>query len=135
MRQLHASHSLPWFLIGDFNENLHGDEYWGSGSRPFNQIVEFTRVVDDCSLIDLGYRGPKFTWCNRRCHLVYARLDQGLHNLEWVQLFPQSKLSHVLFGFLDRMALLVKFIVAMNAALKKLSAPIFDTLCIACWMI
>ena len=66
MRQLHTSHSLPWFLIGDFNEILHSDEYWGSGSRPFNQIAEFTRVVDDYSLIDLGYRGPKYTWCNRR---------------------------------------------------------------------
>ncbi|XP_075649855.1 uncharacterized protein LOC142620359 [Castanea sativa] len=110
MRQLHVSHSLPWLLIGDFNEILHSDEYWGSGSRPFHQIAEFTRVVDDCSLIDLGYRGPKFTWCNRRFegNLVYARLDWGLHNLEWMQLFPQSKLSHVPFGFSDHMALLVK---------------------------
>ena len=29
----------------------------------------------------------------------------------------------------------MKFINAMNAALKKLFAPVFDTLCIACWMI
>ena len=110
MRQLHASHSLPWFLIGDFNEILHSDEYWGSGSRPFNQIVEFTRVVDDCSLLDLGFSGLKFTWCNRRFegNLVYARLDRGLHNLEWLQLFPKTKLSHVPFGFSDHMALLVK---------------------------
>ena len=110
MHQLHASHSLPWFLIGDFNEILHSDEYWGSGSRPFNQIAEFTRVVDDYSLIYLGYSSLKLTWCNRRFkgNLVYARLDRCLHNLEWMQLFPQSKLSHVSFGFSDHMALLVK---------------------------
>ena len=108
--QLNAAISLPWFLIRDFNEILHSDEYWGSGSRPANQIAEFTRVVDDCSLMDLGYRGPKFTWCNRRFegNLVYARLDRGLHNQEWIQMFPQSKLSHVPFGFSDHMALLVK---------------------------
>ena len=29
----------------------------------------------------------------------------------------------------------MKFIDAMNAALQKLSAAVFDTLCIACWMI
>lgn len=29
----------------------------------------------------------------------------------------------------------MKFIDAINAALKKLSASFFDTLCIACWMI
>ena len=77
MRQLHASHSLPWFLIGDFNEILHSYEYWDSGSQPFNQIAEFARVMDDYSLIDLGYKGPKYTWCNRRFegNLVYARLD------------------------------------------------------------
>ena len=39
---------------------------------------------------------------------MYARLDQGLHDLECVQLFPQSKLSHVPFGFSDHMAMLVK---------------------------
>ena len=32
MRRLHALLSLPWFLIGDFNEILHCDEYWGSSS-------------------------------------------------------------------------------------------------------
>ena len=34
-----------------------------------------------------------------------------------------------------RCYLKMKFIDAMNAAIKKLSAPVFDTLCIACWMI
>ena len=29
----------------------------------------------------------------------------------------------------------IKFIDAMDAALKKFPAPVFDTLCIACWMI
>ena len=27
LRQLNAAISLPWFLIGDFNEILHSDEY------------------------------------------------------------------------------------------------------------
>ena len=60
--------------------------------------------------MDLGYRGPKFTWCNGRFegNLVYARLDRGLPNQEWIQMFPQSKLSHVPFGFSVHMALLVK---------------------------
>ena len=29
----------------------------------------------------------------------------------------------------------IKFIDAMDAAIKKLTAPVFETLCIACWMI
>ena len=51
---------------------------------------------------------------------MYARLDQGLHDLECVQLFPQSKLSHVPFGFSDHMAMLVKLqIDAASPPIKK----------------
>ena len=35
LRQLHASFSLPLLLLGDFNEILLLDEYWGSGNRPY----------------------------------------------------------------------------------------------------
>lgn len=45
MSQLHASFSLPWLLLDDFNEILALEEYWGSGSRPFNQIAEFNRAM------------------------------------------------------------------------------------------
>ena len=52
--------------------------------------------------------------------MVYARLDRGLHNLEWVQLFPQSMLSHVPFGFSDYMALLMKLqIEAVSLSIRK----------------
>ena len=58
----------------------------------------------------LGFKGPKFTWCNWHFegNLVYARLDRGLHNQEWLQFFPQSSLSHIPFRFSDHMALMVK---------------------------
>ena len=60
--------------------------------------------------MDLVFKGPKFTWCNGRFegNFVYARLDRGLHNQEWLQFFPQSSLSHIPFGFSDHMALMVK---------------------------
>ena len=70
--------SYPWLLMGDFNEILHPNEYWGSGSHPYTQIVEFHRTINDCSLLDLGFEGPRFTWCNNRFQgkLVYERLDR-----------------------------------------------------------
>ena len=108
--KLHALFSLPLLLLGDLNEILHLDEYCGSGSRPYNQIAEFTRAVDDCSFLDLGFSGLKFTWCKKRFegNLVYARLNHGLYNLEWLDLFPYSKMSQIPFGFSDHMALVVK---------------------------
>ena len=52
MRQLHASISFPWLLLGDFNKILHPDEYWDNGSRSCNQIAKLTKVVDDCLRLD-----------------------------------------------------------------------------------
>lgn len=73
-------------------------------------MAEFTNAVDDYSLLDLSFSGPKFTWCNRRFegNLVYARLDWGLYNKEWFDLFPHSKLSHISFDFSNHMALMEK---------------------------
>ena len=54
---MHLSLSLG-FLLGDFNEILHPDEYWDNGSRLCNQIANFTKVMDDClRLDDLGFSG------------------------------------------------------------------------------
>lgn len=74
------------------------------------QTAEFQRVVDDCSLLDLGFEGPKFTWCNNRFwgNLVYVRLDRGLYNQEWLDLFPHSKLFHIPFSFSDHLGLLTE---------------------------
>ena len=72
---LHSSMTSPWWL----DWTLHPDQYWVNGFKLPNQIAEFTRAVDDCSLLDLGFNAPKFTWCNRRFegNLVYAILDVG----------------------------------------------------------
>ena len=48
---MHLSLSLG-FLLGDFNEILHPDEYWDNGSQLCNQIAKFTKVMDDCLRLD-----------------------------------------------------------------------------------
>lgn len=82
---------------------------------------------DDCSLLDLGFSGPNFTWCNRRFkgNLVYARLDCGLYNLEWLELFPHFKLSYNPFGFSDHMALVAK----LQATLGNIFAKNINFFC------
>lgn len=106
--QLHARMSYPWLLMGDFNELLHPDEYSSSGARPYHQIAKFWRAIDDCSLMDLGFEVPRFTWCKNKFqgNLVNERLDRGLCNQEWLNLFPYSKLFHTPFGFSDHLAIL-----------------------------
>ena len=56
----------------------------------------FKECLTDCSLIDLGFVGQHFTWCNGRigeqCTLV--RLDRIVVNEDWLNLFPEAKVFH-----------------------------------------
>jgi ribonuclease HI len=52
-------------------------------------------MVDYCQLLDLGFSGPKFTWCNRQegVSFVKERLDRGMANSQWCELFPTQQVS------------------------------------------
>lgn len=81
----------PWLLCGDYNEILKMEEH----SRVLNLISpgmrDFQDLVRDCKLMDLGFHGPLYTWCNKRNDgLICKKLDRVLMNGEWSQNFPQS---------------------------------------------
>ncbi|KAK4389704.1 hypothetical protein Sango_2307400 [Sesamum angolense] len=63
---------------GDLNEILTPDEKIGA-PRPHRQIEEFRACLVDCQLIDLGFSGPKFTWCYQReaLNIVRVHLDRA----------------------------------------------------------
>uniref|UniRef100_A0A6N2N2Q5 Endonuclease/exonuclease/phosphatase domain-containing protein n=1 Tax=Salix viminalis TaxID=40686 RepID=A0A6N2N2Q5_SALVM len=53
---------LPWMVIGDFNEILMADEKIRGAAVDNQRCYHFARWVQECQLIDLGSKGPKFTW-------------------------------------------------------------------------
>lgn len=56
-----------------------------SGMQDFQQTAQY------CSMLDMTYQGPKFTWCNRRNNdLICKKLDRALMNDTWINSFPQS---------------------------------------------
>lgn len=72
-----------WMVFGDFNEILDGEEhsvyenYPGrpSGMRDFQELKRY------CSLSDMGFHGPLYTWCNKREEgLICKKLDRVLVN-------------------------------------------------------
>lgn len=82
----------PWTVCGDFNEILSGEERsnfdtnYGSAS-----MREFQDVANYCSLVDMSYQGPRFTWSNKRdSDIICKKLDRALINEEWMRMFPQS---------------------------------------------
>ncbi|KAL0367264.1 UNVERIFIED_CONTAM: putative mitochondrial protein [Sesamum radiatum] len=66
LRQLRRRSTLPWMCCGDFNAILLHSEKESLTPTPPAQIREFRKTIEDVGLMDLGYVGPKFTWCNNR---------------------------------------------------------------------
>lgn len=77
----------------DFNEILDGDEhssYQDSGLTTPG-MRDFESVIQHCKLLDMGYQGPKFTWCNRRGEgTVCKKLDRILVNETWLNQRTQA---------------------------------------------
>lgn len=88
---------MLWLCIGDYNEILTFEEKQGRIPRP-SQLMEILRsVYIQCGLVDLGYRGNKFTWRNGRHGEAFAqeRLDRARATIEWRTLFPNNKVFHL----------------------------------------
>jgi hypothetical protein len=55
----------------------------------------FCQTLEAYGLTDLGFIGPKFTWtnCQEGNSLIKERLDRGVCNMAWRNLFPESQIS------------------------------------------
>lgn len=62
MRILRNFYQLPMVFCGDFSEIVSMSEKQGGAFRSESVIDGSRRVIDDCRLRDLGYRGSIFTW-------------------------------------------------------------------------
>lgn len=78
-------------IFGDFNEMLNMDEHSNFDSSPSVTagMRIFQEVINHCSLADLSYHGPLFTWNNKRgSDFISKKLDRVLVNEVWSQLYP-----------------------------------------------
>ncbi|XP_033129527.1 uncharacterized protein LOC108872236 [Brassica rapa] len=82
----------PWLVFGDFNEILDSVEHSDvDSSHDSSGMRDFQEVVNYCSLVDMSYQGPRFTWSNKRDNgVICKKLDRTLMNEVWMRLFPQS---------------------------------------------
>ena len=68
---------LPSLIVSDFNcivspHEKRGGRQAGDGI----ESKEFRDFISEASLIDLGYVGPHFTWCNN-CHGIALSLGKN----------------------------------------------------------
>ncbi|GKV14797.1 hypothetical protein SLEP1_g25615 [Rubroshorea leprosula] len=89
--------SMPWMMIGDFNDVLDQSEKFGGNRICQARVRAYLECMNNCNMIDLGFVGNRFTWVNMRFshHLIRERLDRAWANPEWKLLFPEATLFHL----------------------------------------
>lgn len=55
-----------WLVGGDFNKILKFSEKFGGNGINHCRARLFLDCINYCRLIDLGFKGSKFTWSNKR---------------------------------------------------------------------
>ena len=100
----------PWCIIGDFNVISSTDEKLGGRDYNINKSFDFINIIESCGLIDLGYSGQPFTWCNHRKGdaRIWKRLDRGLVNDNWLRIMPNTSITHLPSGGSDHCPLLME---------------------------
>ncbi|KAA3453778.1 reverse transcriptase [Gossypium australe] len=109
LRSLYTGERFPWFVCGDFNEIMYGFEKKGGVPRDERRMQVFRKVLSECSLMGMGFSGRWFTW--ERGNLpetnIRERLDRGVTNEEWQNMFTEVSIQHLTHSFSDHCPLLV----------------------------
>ncbi|XP_074287676.1 uncharacterized protein LOC141612826 [Silene latifolia] len=86
----------PFLVFGDFNHVEYGSDKLSLNTRPISGAVEFNQWKINNQLVDIPFKGPRYTWCNNRKgqKRVYERLDKALGSKDWFMLFPETGIKH-----------------------------------------
>lgn len=75
--------NIPWLIIGDCNQPLTADDKQGGRPINRNRAAMLQTAIDTCHLLDLSFRGPRYTWTDMRHEpaLIWGRIDRAWCNL------------------------------------------------------
>ncbi|XP_019161139.1 PREDICTED: uncharacterized protein LOC109157755 [Ipomoea nil] len=110
LRQLRDRSNLPWVILGDFNDITCQAEKRGVRGQPERLIDGFTEALHDCSLVDLGMLGSRFTWERGRGtdRWVEERLDRVVATMEWLDLYEGAEVHNIITLESDHNALMLQ---------------------------
>ncbi|XP_019233788.1 PREDICTED: uncharacterized protein LOC109214330 [Nicotiana attenuata] len=108
LRDISLNYKLPWYITGDFNCIIDLSEKQGGNLHRMSKSMPMIQFIMDCDLIDPGFSGSQFTWCNgwspnRR---VWKRLDRVLVNQEWMNIYDSTNVNHLVRTCSDHSPLL-----------------------------
>lgn len=117
MRSVHLGNSgIRWhpflqqsiFLVsGDFNAILYTEEKLG-GNPPDHQ-AEFNDALSAANLLDAGYIGSRYTWCNNQENSNCIRVDRCLVNSSWLLRYSHTAVQDLSRTLSDHAPLLLSW--------------------------
>ena len=110
----------PWCILGDFNVISSAQEKLGGREYNIRKSLEFINIIDSCGLIDMGYNGQPYTWCNHRNNgdMIWKRLDRGMVNDKWLDIMPHTNVTHLPSVGSDHSPLLLEMIDHKDTVIK-----------------
>ena len=97
---------MPWVVCGDFNEITYTDEKLGWLDKDATQMWDFRECLSKCGLVDLGFVGQSYTWCNGRSgeQRMLVILDRVVANEGWRCMFSEASAHHLAMSASDLVA-------------------------------
>ncbi|XP_070041197.1 uncharacterized protein [Nicotiana tomentosiformis] len=85
-----------------------------------HRSFDFINCMDNCEVTDLGFVGPRFTWCNNQKprKKIWKRLDRVFINDQWTQLFQNNIVMHLVRKGYDHIPLLITYQKDQHAGIK-----------------
>lgn len=105
LQAINESISGSWSVAGDFNTVLYDFEKCGGAPINYSSCMAFSSCLDQCSLRDLGFKGPQFTWSRGG---LKERLDRVVCNQEWLTQFKDSSMVNLPLPSSDHCGLWLK---------------------------
>ncbi|XP_060178298.1 uncharacterized protein LOC132608263 [Lycium barbarum] len=87
----------PWCVGGEFNVILHPEEKIRGLPHRNSESYDFFECMDSCGMMDIGYIGSNYTWCNNWIPSlrIWKRLDRVFVNDQWAQKYSSNTVKHL----------------------------------------
>nr|XP_016515200.1 PREDICTED: uncharacterized protein LOC107831916 [Nicotiana tabacum] len=93
------SNTGNWFIGEEFNEVVKARDKFGGNPINLSRSNLFWNCLNECRLVDLGYKGSKYTWTNKRyknrSSLILERIDRCFANDCWISQYPDASVNHL----------------------------------------
>jgi exonuclease III len=83
--------------IGDFNVIMDAEEKLRGRAMINVNSVKFREFLFDAGLINLGFKGPTYTWTNKpnAAEAMHVRLDRVVATSDWANLYVDAYVNHL----------------------------------------